>query len=315
MNTEDESLAVFSLPNNVEIQSQQSQLKKARFYRRNIGESFYYGMRNELTNERLDFLEKQASKIPLGSMIGKFTNDLHYLQTLELFIKATQETRHRGIFFLREIMPRLFFKNELLDVGPGNGELTSWIGRKFRNITLVDPSLDVLNNFNKKLKANNNLIKIQGSILDINLPLNSYDLGVLSHVLYHIERSLWLDVVVSIYSTLTSSNGLLVIALNDELDRADIVNHFGGKTLDIERFIAECSAVFHENMEVYSSKEIFKTRDIRSMLHIVNVFLHDARISVKTREVENFLNRYYKYNDFYEVSMYQYFILIKKQGS
>ncbi|WP_032113162.1 class I SAM-dependent methyltransferase [Candidatus Paracaedibacter symbiosus] len=285
--------------------------KKTQIHYKILNENFYSSIRREITEKRLSYLSEASKKLPLPSLFGKFTSDSHYLATVDLFIKATEETRNRGTFFLKQIIPSLQSYGKLLDIGPGNGMLTKWVGRKFKDITLIDPVPQVLENilpsfFSKKTA----LKKINQSFLQTILPKNYFDLIILSHVIYHFPEEKWIDVVKKALVSL-KPNGILAIVINSGLDREKLGDNFKGKTYPIEDLILKSSQL-NKKIEIFSSRESFYAKDLTTMLHICGLHLHD----LKGEAVQNDLEKYIKSNyllgeDTYKMEMFQHFIIIK----
>lgn len=284
----------------------------------NLGGKFYHGARNEVTGLKLIELSHLARNIMEPKPYGKYFNEEHYLQTLDLVLGSTEETRHRGIFFLRKVLPYLTSKKTLLDVGPGCGTLTRWIGKDFNHITVVDNNLKIIENLNKGKRITRKkaeLLKIQGSILDAKLPFNFYDLGVISHVLYYIDKDEWLNVVRHVYNAV-KPEGMIVIALSgDQNGKAELIKHFGGELIDINYLAKTCSQQFGSScVKMFASNEAFYTLDITAMLHIAGFFLCDAHITATREELLTYLTKHcLMQNNRFELSTQQKFILIAKK--
>ena len=278
-----------------------------------LDENFYSSIRKEINQEKLSYLSEISQNIPLPSLFGKFTSDIHYLDTVNLFIKSTEETRNRGVFFLRKILPLLQRKDKLLDIGPGNGKLTKWISRSFKEITLIDPVPQVLENISLSHYPNGKIIKkIPQSFLDTLLPKNYFDLIVLSHVLYHFPEKERLEVVKKSLSSL-EENGVLVIVINGGLDRDKLGINFGGKTYSIENSFFK-KLLLNKQIEIFSSKETFQAKDITTMLHICGLHLHDLKGEATKENLEEYIKANYLLRDnIYNMDMYQYFIVIKNE--
>lgn len=279
-----------------------------------LNENFYSSIRKEITEKRLAYLSEASKELPLPSLLGKFTSSSHYLATVDLFIKATEETRNRGIFFLRQIIPYLQSYDKLLDIGPGNGKLTRWTGRKFKEITLVDPVPQVLENILSSFFSKKTILKkINRSFLQTILPKNYFDLIVLSHVMYHFPEEKWIDVVKKALATL-KSNGVLAIVINSGLDREKLGNKFNCKTYSIEDLILECNQL-NKKIEFFSSRESFHAKDLRTMLHICGLHLHDLNGEATQDDLEKYIkSNYFLGKDMYKMEMFQHFIIIKNES-
>lgn len=281
-----------------------------------LDKNFYKGMRDELSQEYLKELSIFSKSIPQPECFGTYLNDEHYAKTLELMLKSTAETRHRGIFFKKIVLPALKEKRSLLDVGPGNGQLTRWVGNDFDSITLIDKNKALLDSFCIK-ETHTVLEKKYGSILDIKLKNNTYDLVLLSHLLYYINREEWLSVIKNAYDSL-QPNGIIAIVLSgDQKTKAHLIQYFGGEMIDIDGLIKECFEVYGKNkVDIYSSDEDILTLDIDAMLHIAGFFLYDVGITCDSESLVSYLKKHCQLNKSdgrYVMSSNQKFILIHKR--
>lgn len=279
--------------------------------------SFYRGMRNTLTARKLDLNIELAKKIKKPSVFGVFDNESDYLETLELFLESTLETRHRGIFFLRKVLPQLIHKNTLLDIGPGNGQLIKWVGNSFQEVTALDinrRALKLLNSQKKILRKHIKLTKINASLLDVELLPNKYDLVLLSHILYYLSRIHWMEAVKKAYNSVRSG-GILAIVLNgDNLDKLHLTKYFNGELISIEDLVHCCRETFsNSKVEVFESVEFIKTLDLETMLKVAGFFLYDVNALVTEEELTRYINVFLKKTDGnYKINFAQKFILIYK---
>lgn len=283
-----------------------------------LSEKFFNGMRNELTFHRLKKLASFARAIPEPNRIGRFNDELHYAKTLSLMLRSTSETRHLGLFFRRHILPSLLNKHSLLDVGPGDGQLTGWVGNHFRELTAVDNNqavLDALNVKQKILRKKTSLTKCYDSVLDVQLAENTYDLALLSHVLYYVDSADWSLVVDDMLKTV-KPGGKLVIALSgDAMGKARLIEYFGGDRLDIDTLSVACLAKYGEaNVDTFSSKESVLGLDLNVMLHISGLFLYDKEVTASRWDILEYLERYHQHPDgYFEMTTQQKVIVIHKK--
>jgi SAM-dependent methyltransferase len=283
-----------------------------------LNEHFYQGLRNELNESRLSLLKTMVKKIKKPDLFGTYSDDKSFLEALNFFLKSTLETRHRGWFFLKYIMPQIAQSAKLLEIGPGNGVITRWISRKFDHVTIVDNNSEVIKNFNltsKILKKNTTLKKIHDSVLSAALEHNYYDLANISHVFYYIDYSKWLEATIRIYHAI-KPGGILVIVLNgDQYGKLDLIKNFNGRTIPINSFIEDCFKTFTSSkIELFKSIEEAKTMDIISMLQIVGFFLYDVGATAKKDILISYINDFLKNPDkTYTIDFPQKFIVIHKK--
>lgn len=283
-----------------------------------LGHEFYYGMRNEFTQDREALLIDIARKIQQPTVYGSYDNESHFLNSLDFFLKSTNETRHRGMFFLREILPQIKDKNYFIDVGFGNGILTKWVGSKFRNLLLVDSNSEAIANFTSHSclsKKHQTINKIHDSILEIELAKNCFDLGLLSHVLYYVDEHKWIEATTRLYNAI-KPGGILVVVLNgDQYGKINLIQHFNGRLIEIDKYVSNCIDVYQNaTINLYKSVETMRSYDLLSMLHLAGFFLYDVGAKATSHELTEYLNTYCRdTKGCYEIQFPQKFIVIKKQ--
>lgn len=284
---------------------------------KHLDESFYRGIRDEVTPQRLSEMSLLAKNLQEPLFFGTYIDDSHYAMTLKLMLHSTEETRHRGAFLIRKILPMLQQKNNLLDIGSGDGQVMSWVGNHFKHVTAINTNkeeIEQLNCSKKLLKRNIHLNKIHGSILDKSLPRDFYDLTLLCHVLYYLPRNQWLKTVDLAYNA-TTNNGIIVIALSgDNLGKAELIKHYNGVFIDIGTIAKQCIDKFGgENVHIFSSEELITTKDLNAMLHIAGFFLCDATASAEKKALMGYINANCKKNDnLFHMTTEQKFIVIQK---
>jgi SAM-dependent methyltransferase len=271
---------------------------------------------NALTKEDLKKLADFSETIEKPYLLGKFNSEQHYLNTLSLVLSSTDETRNRISFFLNKILPELPVDGSLLDVGPGDGSLTKSIAQKFKDITLVDINLKALNDLQKLLPTSISIEQISKSILNVELPSDTHHLAVLSHMLYYIDPKSWLEIIKSVYRSLTKNGTLVIIMGGDELDKSELIKHFGGMSLGIDQLATECRNTFGaDNVNLYASNESFVSCSQEAMLHISAFMLADANILASKDDLTKYINQKFKKSDsHFEMTTKQKYIIIKKNG-
>ncbi|MBX9696759.1 MAG: hypothetical protein K2X53_01610, partial [Alphaproteobacteria bacterium] len=58
-----------------------------------LDEGFYSSIRKEVTKSRLTYLSKESKILALPKTFGQFSSEAHYLKTVDLFIRSSEETR------------------------------------------------------------------------------------------------------------------------------------------------------------------------------------------------------------------------------
>ncbi len=266
-----------------------------------------------LNIDKLIELDRMADQIKQPKIFGVFEDDTHYLSTLDLLLASTNETQNRNEFFLKNVLPHVSTE-AMIDVGIGDGKLTGLVGRHFQEITIVDTSTHALDCVEQYLdKRNVKLNKITSSIVNANLPLNQFDLAMLSHTLYYIDASMWMEVTQKLLSSL-KTNGLLVIVLNGGLDKDGLVDMFGGQHLEIDKFFEDCRKELSvSSIDMSYSTECYKTQSLSSMFHIVGLHLYDVGAVATHRQLTDYLTeKQDRSTQVYQFLVHQKFILISK---
>ena len=280
-----------------------------------LGDDFFRGMRNPLTPTKLAQLAELAEKIPLSEQLGTFINEEHYLQTYNLLFQSTIGPRMLGYLFLKEILPKIKTKNNLLEVGVGSGVFLKWYGKKFSEITVIDNSKTILENLNFKnkiLPSKTNLNKRCEIIENASLPENYFDFCVLSHVLYYVKRDQWSELISNIYNSL-KQDGVIVIIFGDGYEgKAKLLWDFGEKTFDFNGFARACLSKYKGNMTMYNVAEDFHAKSLRHMLHIAGFLMLDINVTTSREILEEYIKINYERNGYFLVTSQLKILLIKK---
>lgn len=255
-----------------------------------------------------------SKTIEVPKKIGQFNSNDHYISTLKLVLNSTYETSNRILFFQEKILPTLKNKDVLLDVGAGDGSVTLEVAHHFEHLTAIDPNDRALTSLESLLPIFINFTKINKDILHVKLEPHTYDLVILSHVLYYICPKFRLNLIESAYKALRKDGKLVIVLGGDELGKANLIDYFGGENLEIDPLALKCRNNFgFANTSLYASNESFVTSSKEAMFHISSFMLADAQIS-STKE---HLNHYIESNlqcseNYYVLTSRQKYIVINK---
>lgn len=269
----------------------------------------YLKARNEISYRKLGWLEKYSGMLPIPKLFGEAVS----LDTIDLFIGATLETRHRALFFLKKIIPKLSRKQSFLDIGPGKGKLTVWIGRKFQKVTIIDTCSSALESIKEQsFRKGVSVTKIQKEFLNNEFAQQKFDLINMSHMIYYLSKNQLIQNIKKAYDLL-ALHGILVVVFNEGLHREQIARDFGGNPQSFDIFLKLFSSMYSIDVKIYTSKESFYTKGPLSMLHICGVHLCDQDIKVERKALEAYINEHYLDNEGrYCMNMYQKFAVISK---
>ena len=130
-------------------------------------------------------------------------------------------------------------KTKILDIGCGDGEIPIQIlKRKNCDITAVDGSEAMLDEFYKKVKNNNiRNIKIMNSLIDDELLVGSkFDIVMSNSLVHHIKdiKSFWKNLI-----RLTDNNGIILCMdlqrPDDESSLINLLQIYGGNNLTLKK--------------------------------------------------------------------------------
>ena len=279
-----------------------------------LDETFYKNCRNEITEKRLAELSSLAEELGEREIYGDYSSPSDYLKALKITLGSTMETRHRSFFLLKKVLPSIKSKINFLDVGPGDGKITRWVGKNFDQVTAIDTNQLVINTLPQKMVGRIKFTGLTGSILSAPLENNLYDLSLLSHTLYYIENAKWLDAIHKIYKA-TKSGGIITIILGgDTFGKAELMKYFGGSAPDIDWLFQKCRQLFRQDKVLgFCTKEAFVTKNILEMLHISGFMLYDAGVTASKKMLMEYINKHFKLKDNgFCMTTQQKFILIYK---
>lgn len=294
------------------IESQPPYDTPQRVHPKKLDDTFFLGLRNTLTEKSLLRTAKLADQVPLSDRLGTFKTVEHYLSTLNIFLASTNETRRCGLFLVRSALSWLYQKNEMLDIGIGNGILTNWLSAYFKHVTIVDNNISFIDNCKHKPKAKK-MTAIYSPIESTQLKSNHYDFIHLGHVLYYIKRDKWLDLIKRLYKSLQPGGILAIVLSGDHGGKAQLLEHFGGKNFGVFNFTDSIESTFRSKVRLFYSDEYFMTKTLRGMLHTAGMLLNDQERIVKKDVLEDYLlSHVNRCDENYQLTSRQHYILIHK---
>jgi phospholipid N-methyltransferase len=265
-------------------------------------------------NKRLECLKAFAKNLNDPPIFGKFHTYSDYLNTLQLLLKSTLETEHRCEFFKRKVYPIDCQGDKALEIGPGTGVLTKYLLVKFHHLTVIDKNKESLDLIVQLKEAESKVVNtIHSSILEVKLKSLAYSMAVISHVLYYIDCKKWLTVIKNMFQAL-DHGGVLLIVMNEGLDKSKLIRHFGGQDLDVDRLVIECMKQINASFELFVSKESYYALGITAMLHIAGLHLFDASTVATKGKLIQFIHEQCRIkDDLFRLDIKQKFILLYKK--
>jgi len=123
-----------------------------------------------------------------------------------------------------------------------------------------------------------------------------------------------MDVVNKAYLSLQNNGKLVIVLGGDELQKSELIKHFGGDTIQIDRLARQCSDTFGNScVSLFQSEEAFYAKTQEAMLHIAAFMLKDANITARRDDLIHYIDGHFKRSDGqYEMTTKQKYIVIEK---
>ncbi len=143
--------------------------------------------------------------------------------------------RERIIDFLRGLVSQYPPESRAVDWGAGQGDLTAVLLEQFRDVYAVEPNGAQRELLNRRCPAAH---VVAGTIMSAEAPA-PVEVGVISHVFYHVPDHKWGAHVVRAARVL-SPGGVLLVALNDPDTEPNLMlGHFGAPAFDLYAGLAD----------------------------------------------------------------------------
>lgn len=262
------------------------------------------------TEEMLAKLNELAAKLPKPEKLGLLEDEKEYLDALDVFMAAGFEREHLIEIIERMIIPKLKHCENMLDVGVGNGKLSKLLGAHCKSFTGIDNKQESLNSLPNKMGSSttNNVEKIKGTVLDMELPNKKYDFIIVSHMLYYIDGEERIKLIDKLYNLLSPKGSILII-YNDSGDREALAEHFNGKRHSFHQTIDHIYQTYTDKY-FYQSPETLKANNFNTFQHLMAVVLNDDGTSANKVDALQYANNHLKCDVGYCMEMTQNLILI-----
>jgi SAM-dependent methyltransferase len=156
------------------------------------------------------------------------SSDPEYEVAFGTFLACTDQ-KTKAMAFLDEQLRRLRRKNTFVDVGAGNGKLTSHFLNAFQKCVAIEPNPYLV----RELRAQCPVAEVLEQRIDEAAVECQADFILCSHVFYYLPQNSWLGSLEKIASWL-GEDGLLAVGLqNPETDCMKMFRHFIGSRFDL----------------------------------------------------------------------------------
>lgn len=151
-----------------------------------------------------------------------------YHHAFQAFLDHTDQ-KLKAQQWLRQLVDTLPARRVFIDVGAGNGIVTSWFVNSFDKTIAIEPN----ESLSAELKRNCPQIEVfSNGILDTKIA-ESADFVLCSHVFYYIDDAEWMLTLERLASLLSPEGVLVVILQNAKTDCMDMLRHFFNQSFDL----------------------------------------------------------------------------------
>lgn len=175
-----------------------------------------------------------------------------------------------------------------LDIGCGDGRLTSQLSGMFHSITVYEPNPISFSLAQSHLSASRAQLLTHNSVFPIDDTLNNTVETVLaSNVLYHVDKSSWTQFFQAIASVLQDGGTCFVALLDDRAETKEFVNRASpNKHIYSARDLIELErplrALGLELLNIYQISPLIKTHSLDASALVADFFLGNSRHSPST---------------------------------
>lgn len=198
------------------------------------------------------------------------SNSPEYAAAFQALLRSTDARTH-----IKRLLAKLlssFPKDSIaVDWGAGSGTLTSELLQRFSTVYAVEPHPDL-----QKVLSENcpTVIVIPYGILEANLPA-SYDVGIMSHMLYYVPDETWGEVCLKAASQLTHKGILIVILKHFVAGENQMFEAFGAYRCDLSCIFRRLNNHPEYEVRFVSTPGRFKTSTFEETLNIARFMLGD----------------------------------------
>lgn len=279
----------------------------------------YFKLDRPTTESKIILIEdkvKELEKLEIYGYDSYNSNHTLCLKAIDLLMKGSDEEANRKEVLKIELLDKVDVYSNCLSIGVGNGDMTMYIAAHCKKLTVIDHSIEALENIPDYFgNKNTSVTKIHGSVLDVELskaPEDCFDLIDFLHTIYTVKNQYRLPLIDKLLES-TCSGGKLVIAYNSGGKRADIIDSFSDKGDDLNAFALRVLSDSKYNAYGLSSLEILTSKTINAPLYVSGLFLFDNNISSNEANISSWLN-YNAYNTtHYQLDSNQYFLIFEAE--
>lgn len=151
-----------------------------------------------------------------------------YADAFETLLKCSQE-RQPVYGKLEAIFSNYPDDSKAIDWGAGSGDLTSLLLQHFKHVYAVEPNPAMCDLISVRCPG---ATVFTSSLIDL-MPEERFDIGIISHVLYHIPDYKWGAYIMHAARFLSEQGTLIVTLKNPDSDCNRMLEHFGAASFDL----------------------------------------------------------------------------------
>lgn len=151
-----------------------------------------------------------------------------YHQAFQVFLDHTDQ-KLRAREWLERLVQALPSRRAFIDIGAGNGMVTSWFTDSFDRTIASEPNESLRTELTRTCPH----VEVHPlKILDLSIPVAG-DLVLCSHVLYYIDGSEWMSNLKRLASFVAPEGVLVVVVQHHKSDCMQMLDHFLGRRFDL----------------------------------------------------------------------------------
>lgn len=193
-----------------------------------------------------------------------------YAAAFELFLRQTDQKEMAREKILKVLGTKRL--NTLLDVGAGDGALTSMISGNFSEIVLIEPHEQFAAEAARRLpQARIIRAKIEDAQFDF-----LADVVLISHVLYYVEPDKWPEILLKCSAALNPGGIIIILLQSPESDYMKIFDVFGIRHQNLNQILSdELHKQTGMKVELFDSiKSVVKCRNETDVVKIGEFMLN-----------------------------------------
>lgn len=151
-----------------------------------------------------------------------------YAEAFEILLRCSQE-RLPVYNRLKSLFSNYSTDSSAIDWGAGSGDLTALLLQHFKNVFAVEPNQAMCDIISARCP---DATVFESSLIDL-APSERFDIGIISHVLYHIPDYKWGAYIMHAARFLSEQGTLVVTLKNPDSDCNKMLEHFGASSFDL----------------------------------------------------------------------------------